>query len=49
MPANDPRDEKKRASGSATIVFNVSKKEVNHPNSGFKKLHRKLRPQKVQM
>ncbi len=26
-----------------TVLFNTSKKEINHPNSGFKKLHRKLR------
>jgi hypothetical protein len=27
-----------------TIIFDLSKKEFFGPNSGFKKLHRKLKP-----
>ena len=33
-----------------TIIFDLSKKEYFGPNSGFKKLHRKLKGQhKIQM
>jgi hypothetical protein len=44
--AVDEKDKKK----AITVVFDVSKKEVHNPNTGFRKLHRKLRgPYKLLM